>query len=350
LLAFALRNLERRTGVGLGVPWERPSEVPWGRPFVTSPLGRPTSSYDRPNTEQQNPTVGFHVIYRSTGRENRKRRPSFYSKLACLASFLRAFERCSDAEVIFLNDGEIPSERLAAMKATGEVVAIRQAPEPEKQSIGFLLYRSNMSALQLVDERKWPGSDLVYFAEDDYLYLPEAFDRLIEAAALLRQASYLAFYASILWNRSRGYWVNDELWQTAEGTTSTFGARIDALRADRLIHRLAFKVGFDTDVCLAYQGIAPFRWSHIFGELLYGAPVNRRPFLARVRSGCGKALVNLLAARAALRPHLLVAPYRPLATHVELPYLATGVDWEAVARESARWLEENQGIPTDLSY
>jgi len=294
--------------------------------------------------------MGFHVIYRSTGRENRKRRPSFYSKLACLASFLRAFERCSDSEVIFLNDGEIPSERLAAMKAMGEVVAIRQAPEPEKQSIGFRLYRSNMSALQLVDERMWPGSDLVYFAEDDYLYLPEAFDRLIEAAALLRQASYLAFYASILWNRSYGYWVNDELWQTAEGTTSTFGARIDALRADRLIHRLAFKVGFDTDVSLAYQGIAPFRWSHIFGELLYGAPGNRRPFLARVRSNCGKALVNLLAARAALRPHLLVAPYRPLATHVELPYLATGVDWEAVARESAGWLEENLGIPTDLSY
>lgn len=281
----------------------------------------------------------LHVVYRSVGRENRKRRPPYYSKLLCLGSFVRALERCPAADVVFLNDGEIPSDRLALMERAGEAVKLPPIPDLDQRSSRLPLYRSLVSAFDLVDERGWPATDLVYFAEDDYLYLPESFERLLEASVQLREAAYFAFYASIIWSRSKGSWVNDELWHTAESTTSTFGARIGALRADRLIHRLTFRVGGDTEVCLAFQGIRPFRWGYIFGDLLWDEPGSSRPFVARAKTAGGQALTNLLATKAALRRHLLVAPYRSLATHVELPYLATGTDWEAVAHETSRWLE-----------
>ena len=51
----------------------------------------------------------LHVVYRSTGAENRMSRPAFYSKLGCLKSLLAAAERCqSPIELIFVNDGPIP--------------------------------------------------------------------------------------------------------------------------------------------------------------------------------------------------------------------------------------------------
>jgi hypothetical protein len=283
-------------------------------------------------------------VFRAAAGENRKRRPPYYSKLRCLASFVRAVERCPEVEVVFLNDGEMPPERLELMKVSGEVVSLPPLP-PEQRTGRMPLFRSCMSALELVEEREWSDADVVYFAEDDYLYLPEAFERLVEGVEWLEQASYFTFYAAVEWSRSRPYWANEELWHTAEATTSTFGARVGALRADLPIHRLAFRVGNDTHVCLAYQGIRPYRWSNLFGELLFGAPGTPSPLAARAKTVVGKFGVNLLATKASLRPHVLVVPFRPLATHVELPYLAKGVDWGAVAEESARWLDSRTAFP-----
>ena len=64
------------------------------------------------------PTV--HLVLRSYGGENLKRRPSYYSKLLALTSFVRAASRLPDAEVIFLNDGPVPPLHLELMERFGE--------------------------------------------------------------------------------------------------------------------------------------------------------------------------------------------------------------------------------------
>jgi hypothetical protein len=280
----------------------------------------------------------LHIIYRSSAVENMKARPAYYSKLACLKSFLQAVSRCNvPPEIVYLNDGDLPDDRLQVMAATGDVVslpALRPGASGGSRRAG--IYRSYTRALSLVDERGWPDDDLVYLAEDDYLYLPEALASLVLAAEQLTIASYFSFYATIIWSRTHGFWVNDELWHTAESTTSSFAARIGTLRADRLIHRVAFNVGHDTQVCLSYQGIRPYRWAYILGDLLGNDPAGKRRLKSRASTAAAQCLVNLLATRASLRRRVLVCPARPLATHVELPYIAAG-DWAAAAEEAARW-------------
>jgi hypothetical protein len=50
-------------------------------------------------------------------------------------------------------------------------------------------------------------------------------------------------YASIIMARSKGFWVGARLWHTADSTTHSFAARVGALRADRRLHELTFRVG-----------------------------------------------------------------------------------------------------------
>jgi hypothetical protein len=76
----------------------------------------------------------IHLVYRSYGGENRKRRPAYYSKWLTLNSFLRAAERLPDADLIFLNDGPIPERRLQAMHTAGRVVSLGDTPSGMRAS------------------------------------------------------------------------------------------------------------------------------------------------------------------------------------------------------------------------
>src|SRR5215467_2523085 len=66
--------------------------------------------------------VRLLVVYRCTPRDNSKRRPAYYSKRTCLASFVRAVEACSPRpEVVFWADGDFESSMEATMRAAGEL-------------------------------------------------------------------------------------------------------------------------------------------------------------------------------------------------------------------------------------
>jgi hypothetical protein len=255
--------------------------------------------------------VRFLVIYRCTPRDNSKRRPSYYSKQTCLASFVRAVHSCSpQPEVVFWADGEFEPSMQATMRAAGAVL-----PAARSGIVGSYLSAIDFALERLGDD------DLVYLAEDDYLYADTAFAALLAAANALPQASYFGLHASIFMPRSQGFWVDDVLWHTAEGTTLSFAARIGVLRADRRLHGLTCRVGgvVDTELCLAYQGRRPYRWKQLLVD-------HRR------RRAAGRAWVNGIAWWRGFRPRMLVAAHPALATHVELPYLAEGTDWEAVAK------------------
>lgn len=297
-----------------------------------------------PSTGRQ-AELRLRVVYRSTGRENRKARPPYYSKLLCLASFLRSAQLSGvEPEIVFLNDGPIPEERQQLMRAAGEVVAL---PSPDEAPIrkiimtgrgGSGLPHSYLAAVAMADDRHWPDTDVVYLAEDDYVYRPEAFGALAAAARAIPSASYFSLYATFDVARCDTFFVGQEPWMSAVTATSTFGARIGALRADRWIHRIAWFASqrIDQSICQAYQGGRPFAWSRIIGDMV-GAGPGPETTSDRLRRGVLQAALNVLATRARFHPHVLVTPYTPLATHMELPFLGVGTDWEAVALETEAW-------------
>jgi hypothetical protein len=289
----------------------------------------------------------LHVIYRSTGRENAKPRPPYYDKTLALASLLRSAAQCeTPPSIVYLNDGEIPADRLRLMERTGDIVQLPPLPtDAYGGSPRGPLYRSYMSAIDLVDDRTWPAEDIVYFSEDDYLYLPEALPELLAAAEHLPQASYFAFEARTIESRAHHFAVGPERWIEADTSTSSFGARIGVLRQDRLIHKVAFGVGHDMQVCLAYQGIRPYRWAHIVGDALGSAPAPRRSQRERWGRVGRQFLVNVLATRASFRRRVLITPSRPLATHLELRAQQGSEDWESVAAAAADWVSEQHDAP-----
>ena len=100
----------------------------------------------------------LHIFYRSSGGDNRKDRPPYYSKRNSLLSFLRAYAVIRDrATVAFVNDGEISDDRRALMYRWGEIVQLG----------GIGNTPSHLATLRLAVSS---ASPLVYFAEDDYLY------------------------------------------------------------------------------------------------------------------------------------------------------------------------------------
>ena len=300
----------------------------------------------------------LHAIYRSYGGENRKSRPAYYSKLLALASFVRAVDQLEcPVGLTFLNDGPVANDAYRLMQTVGRV-----APFDRLGIRG-----SYARALTLAVGCNGAESDIVWLAEDDYLYRPDALERLVAAARLIPWASYFTLYGSFPplelemsgeddsialrgWRDRGGVTVHGHEWRHAVSTTSTFGARLPALRRDRRLFRMALYSAraWDHHTCLAYQGYVPFR-----GRGLLEDPSTRgaESVRSRIKVLCAtpiKVVVDAMAYRRARQPGLLVAPRPSLATHLELPYLAPGTDWDAEAEATTEWARV-RGIPVPQS-
>jgi hypothetical protein len=287
----------------------------------------------------------LHVIYRSYGGENQKGWPDYYSKRLALLSFVRSLQELKpgQAEPIFLNDGPIPDDRLRVMENSGEVMA--------RSKLGA---RGSMwIALKMPIVRAWPHDDLVWFAEDDYLYQPRALTDLIAAADAYRDASYFALYATIGSRMPNGdrsderlpsklpnpeiKRVNGHSWDRALSTTSTFGARVKPLIEDQMLMRLAVasRGGWDHTTCLMYQGYIPYPMATLtnwFSTKPKSWAYRATIVGARIGLNCFQAVRTL---RRPVRK--LVGPDPALITHMETPYVALGTDWRSVAESTQQW-------------
>jgi hypothetical protein len=295
----------------------------------------------------------LHIIYRSYDGENNKDRPAFYSKVVALASCIRAFEglEVGTAEIIYLNDGPIPADRIRLMERSGEILACSR--------LG--MKGSMRRALAIPYQRAWPADDLVWFAEDDYLYLPQAFKDLIAAAAAFPDADYFSLYALIdclfpngspsieyrlrwfpgRWLEPRCVAVEDRCWQRALSTTSTFGGRPRAIVEDRLLMKIAmiYDGAWDHTTCMLYQGLCPFPGVSLVELLRVSRDV--KGFFRNVAVSAARLGLNgyqNVRRWTGSTPRLLVAPGRALATHLEMQFLAVGADWNWVAEDTQRWL------------
>ncbi|WP_432544500.1 hypothetical protein [Kineococcus sp. SYSU DK002] len=305
----------------------------------------------------------LHVVYRSHGGENAKGRPSWYSKALALDSFLRAVATARAAgegvEVLFLNDGPLPQDRLDLVRAHGSVRAIT----------GGSNRASYLAALKLAARSDWSAQDLVLFAEDDYLWRPDALVSLLRSAAGHR-AEYFAPYGVGThddiegrvpqWRRPRSARGEDAIpssavrWVPHESTTSTFAVRVGALREDHRLLVLCCLSGgdFDHTSLLAVQGIPRFTAR----DLVHHHPgassnpvlrVARAAYLTAVRGA-----VDVASLRRPARRRRLAAADPAVCTHMEDGWLApapTGQPgyWEDLAADTRRWAERGRDAETD---
>lgn len=295
------------------------------------------------------------VVLRSYGGDNDKNRPDFYSKDLALASFLRAataaVERGVDVRIVFANDGPIPADRLATMRRSGEVHTTENGP------VGLL--DSYRFALDLPDRLGLADDDAIAYVEDDYLLLEDAFIALEQGLGELHDVDYFAISGARPTDPSdkaqRDFHGTPRVWhalpdRTAAGrtwinimsVTSTYAARVDALRSDRDIHELAMrpfrKRFFDHEMCLIYQGIRPYHGTDYF----FGLPGDFVPGLR----GVARA-VRLLPYRFELNararrqntPHLLYAVAPQVATHMELGFMWPDRDWRRESEAVRAWAQ-----------
>ena len=283
------------------------------------------------------------AIYRSYGGENIKDRPDFHNKQTSLLSFLRAVEE-TDMEVIFLNNGPIPEDRLSLMRGRGEIVTIG----PTK------MRRSWMHMVKMATG--WDDDQVVWFAEDDYLYTPGALAHFVRAVEEMPDVDYFTLYGSTERNSLYGEeqrrlepkgWqpltrtVDGHDWVRVYACTSTFGVRVRALKQDlgiiRLVmvpHRTMFR---DQDLNYILQGYERHRWPVLARKAVGLYPGTPRQRLRRVALTPFLVASNLRAHRRHDRRRLLMVADPNLITHVEEGVIVPGRDWAQFAKETQEW-------------
>jgi hypothetical protein len=312
------------------------------------------------------PARPLRILHRSYAGDGEKPRPPCYSKLPALTSLLRAADALPvRPELVFLNDGPMPVERLRVMEAHWEVRSVRSVRRGGSDARSYREMLSDEAA------RPGDGEELVWLAEDDYLHVGDAFVRLLAAAERLPQADCLMLYGSVAldvarsagWNHvrlpqggpdGRGAEVVDvdgARWFRLASTTSTFGLRRRALREDVRLLRFGALTGgaWDDASCLLVQGFRPFGPGEVRRDLLpFGQPVAVRPrSVARgvVRSAALSVSALSVSRREPGRRRVFVGSDPELAFHMEAMEVAphpasvrtSKIDWSVVAAESAEW-------------
>jgi hypothetical protein len=188
------------------------------------------------------------------------------------------------------------------------------------------------------------ASDLVYFAEDDYLYLPNQFPKMVEYLRDHDDVDFVSPYdhpdCYTLEIHRNPKWVRvyaGHHWRTAASTCLTFLTRKETLRQSETVFRTYCQRNHDCSMWLSLTKKSVFSPGR-FSRFLF-----REPAWAK------------MMARAWLRgwPQILFGkrmglwiPIPGMATHLDLQRLSPGVDWrrlmedetEALAVENARRL------------
>lgn len=244
----------------------------------------------------------LHVIYRSApGDSKSDKRPIYFNKTNCLISFLSSYKKLQEGnrgDLIFLNDGEVSKEQNKLMNSV----------KSEIINLGGVGNSSSLkSAYGFLESKSWDDDDMVYFAEDDYLYKEEAFPYLINAIYDIDKADYFSLYDhpdrytrvdDVDSGKGRVFISRNSHWRTIESTCQTYGVFVGILKKDLWIHKIG---------------------------TLGNTPQGREMF--RASQGIGKYFLKF-------PKRVLVSPIPSLCSHMESEFLAKNVDWEQVNKLS----------------
>jgi hypothetical protein len=180
------------------------------------------------------------------------------------------------------------------------------------------------------------AADLVYFAEDDYLYLPRSLERTVNFMRRHPEADFVtpydhADFHSKYVHRFHGaeFFEDDCRWRTVASTCLTFMARREAV-AESTAALKTYNKNPDLAIWMALtkkRVCNPWSWVRSLGDGLY-FPASH-------------ALAWRYAWRQILfgKRRTLWAPEPALITHMESSGLAPGVDWKSIFGARAKALQ-----------
>lgn len=290
----------------------------------------------------QHPVV--HVVYRYAAAVGDKPRPDYFSKKLALHSFLVALEEVRDeVAVTFLVDGDVEADVEAMMRGAGALHRGRWGS-------------NRASYAEQLRVAAGVRAELVWFAEDDYLYAADALHALVAAVQDLPGVSWFALsgptpldrlelrraQSAVPLPRSR-HWAfaaprrdhERRRWQRIDSTTSTFGGRPEAIRRATWLLRLCPWTGaaWDRTTCLALQGATPYPWAHLLSDLAPPSMPARGRALRVAYKVLARLGVNLAALTQRRHEAVMVAPVAHLVGHMDLPYEQDRERWDALAGE-----------------
>ena len=271
----------------------------------------------------------LHTIYRTTGSENRKARPEWYSKSLAVESYLGSLGAVGDAgDLVFVVDGPMADTELVRLRRAGEVV----------QLDGVGNSSSYRWALDIVYERpSWADDELVYFAEDDYLYPPGALPRCLELRrAVLRgrvphptTCPMTTTSHSPLPGAARARSLGRRRRDVASGPLHhddlrRAGRRVPKRRpAPRAGHVWSLPVGLRHLVGSAHVRLG------VFAPCLLSLPYS--PRTTRVRGPRTRSRGRCPRPGPVVHRDGLSPAEAPMATHCEAVWLTPGADWAVIA-------------------
>jgi len=277
----------------------------------------------------------LHVLYRTHPGGNRKPRPHWFSRALALKSLQRSVALLEGpTRWTFVADGGM-SEAVAGLVRPGDDVVVVRGGAASSS-----LRRTVDVAVRAGAED--PAGTLYWFAEDDYLYRPEAVTQLTAAAQLLGPDAYLTLYTCDITSWCARHPsqplvavtdvadvdVGGIAWHRIGSTTSSMAVTREALLADAGLLKLGTRAGapFDLTTWSALQGISPYPWRYLLRDLDgYPTPRGVAKVVAKPPM---RALLNVVAAlRPAPARRSLWAPVADLAMHLEVDVMPPGDDW-----------------------
>lgn len=168
-------------------------------------------------------------------------------------------------------------------------------------------------------------SEYIYFAEDDYFYLPEAFQKMLEAIQSRKEIHFLSPYYHPDYDnlelhkyKSEQIEISNIYWQTVSTTTMTFMTTKNILKATLKTFLTYTNKNNDNSIWLSLTKKSIYN-PYIYFYYLFK---NWTLFKALVKIWCYTPYETITK-----RKYSLWVPKTTLATHMESNFLSRGVNW-----------------------
>lgn len=164
-------------------------------------------------------------------------------------------------------------------------------------------------------------SDLVYFAEDDYLYLPNSFKKMINFIKnnknidFISAYDHLDYYQMAIHRNPNIMQEGNQRWRVSSSTCLTFLAKKKSLKDSKKVFLSYTRKNRDVSVWLSLTKINLFNPQLLFKDPLSFKIIGYTWFRGWQQIIFGKKRV-------------LVTPLPSLATHIESTAIAPGIAWK----------------------
>jgi glycosyltransferase involved in cell wall biosynthesis len=190
------------------------------------------------------------------------------------------------------------------------------------------------------------ASDLVYFAEDDYFYLPNQFPRMVEFLRAHKDVDFVSPYDHLdcytLEIHRHPKWLRVHAghhWRTAASTCMTFLTRKETLRRKETIFRTYWKETIFRSFCLRNNDCS--LWLSLTRKSLFNPArflrfLFREPRFARI---IVKAWLYGWPQILFGKKMKLWTPVPGIATHLNIHALSPTIDWSTLMKAEAEDIE-----------